>query len=97
MCGVAKACMRKSAMNQGKYIYNNWSFKEDDGTEFDPIKVPYNISKKVILTDVMTGKSTEFESYRDAARFLKIQHHAVARAANSTNNIIQGFRVTLAK
>lgn len=97
MCGVAKACIRKSALNQGKYVYNNWSFKEDDGTEFDPIKIPYNISKKVILTDVTTGNFKEFESYREAARFLNIKHQSVARAANSTNNIIQGFRVTLAK
>lgn len=31
------------------------------------------------------------------ARFLNTQHHSISRAANSTNNIIQGFKVTLAK
>ena len=97
ICGVAKACIRKSAINQGRYVYNNWSFKEDDGTEFDTVKVPFNISKRILLTDITTGKVTEYTSYRDAARFLNTQHHSVSRTANSTNNIIQGFKVTLAK
>ena len=94
-CGVAKACIRKSAMNQGKYLYNNWSFKEDDGTDFDPVKIPFNVPKKIILTNIMSGQSKEFSSYRDAGRFLGTNHHAVSRAANSTNNIIEGFKVTL--
>ena len=97
LCGAAKACIRKSAMNQGKYVYNNWSFKEDDGTEFDPIKIPFNAPKRIILKDIISGDITEFSSYRDAGRFLGTDHHAVSRAANSTNNIIQGFKVTLAK
>jgi NUMOD1 domain len=97
LCGVAKACIRKSAINQGRYVYNDWSFKEDDGTEFDTVKVPFNVSKRILLTDVVTGKVTEYTSYRDAARFLNTQHHSISRAANSTNNIIQGFKVTLAK
>ena len=95
ICGVAKACIRKSAINQGRYVYNDWSFKEDDGTEFDTVKVPFNVSKRILLTDVITGKVTEYTSYRDAARFLGVDHHVVSRAANSTNNILQKFKVTI--
>lgn len=78
ICNVPKACIRKSAVNNGKYIYNGWVFKEDDGKEFEKPEEIINKPKEIVLKN--DSKEMRFKSLRAAGRYLNTSHQAVYSA-----------------
>ena len=71
--GVAKSSIRKSAFYNGKYMFNNWVFKIDNGDDFTPAETPTNKAVKVKVTNNTTGKLVGiYDSLREAGRELSL-------------------------
>lgn len=68
--GVAKSSIRKSAFFNGKYMFNNWVFKIDNGDDFTPYETPTNIPISVIAAK--GNERIEFTSLREASRHFNV-------------------------
>ena len=90
ICNVPKACIRKSAINNGRYIYNGWVFKEDNGEEFEKPEEIVNKPKEIVLKN--DSKEMRFKSLRAAGRYLKTSHHVVHSALKG-GYPINGYQV----
>jgi len=73
--GVTKSSIRKSAFFNGKYKFNNWVFKVDDGTEFDEPEMPPTRRMHIIADN---GRNKyEFNSMREMSRYFNIAHGTI--------------------
>lgn len=73
--GVTKSSIRKSAFFNGKYKFNNWVFKVDDGTEFDEPEMPPTRRMHIIADN---GRNRyEFNSMREMSRYFNIAHGTI--------------------
>lgn len=90
MTGVTKSSIRKSAFFNGKYEFNNWVFKIDDGTDFDPVEDVYNRPKSLKFT--RGDEVLEFNSIREASKYFNIPNNTL-RYAISRNNIFNGYKI----
>jgi NUMOD1 domain len=73
--GVTKSSIRKSAFFNGKYKFNNWVFKVDDGTEFDESEMPPTRRMHIIADN---GRNRyEFNSMREMSRYFNIAHGTI--------------------
>lgn len=90
MTGVTKSSIRKSAFFNGKYEFNNWVFKIDDGTDFDPVEDIYNRPKGIRF--VKDNEVLEFNSIREASKYFNISNNTL-RYTISKNNTFNGYNI----
>nr|DAN56021.1 MAG TPA: NUMOD1 domain protein [Caudoviricetes sp.] len=89
-CDVPKPSIRKSALHNGKYEYNNWVFKEDNGEDFESTMLPVNTPKEIRL--IKDSNELIFNSLRAAARHLGVDKYTVSSAIKQ-NRTINGFLI----
>lgn len=69
--GVAKSSIRKSAFYNGKYMFNDWVFKIDNGEDFTPYETPMN--KPISVIAAKGAEVLEFTSIREASRYFNME------------------------
>lgn len=89
-CNVPKPNIRKSALHNGKYEYNNWVFKEDNGEDFESSMLPANTPKEVRL--IKDSNELVFNSLRSAAKYLDVDKYTVSTAIKN-NKTVNGFLI----
>lgn len=89
-CNVPKPNIRKSALHNGKYEYNNWVFKEDNGEDFESSMLPANAPKEVRL--IKDSNELVFNSLRSAAKYLDVDKYTVSTAIKN-NKTVNGFLI----
>lgn len=90
--GVAKSSIRKSAYFNGKYMFNNWVFKIDNGDDFTPYEKPTNI--RIKLTADNGEEVLEFGSLREATRHFNTSLSMI-RYNLSRNLPLSGYKLRI--
>lgn len=92
--GVTKSSIRKSAFFNGKYKFNNWVFKVDDGTEFDEPEMPPTRRMHIIADN---GRNRyEFNSMREMSRYFNIAHGTIQYCIKNALDV-NGYKIQVTR
>lgn len=92
--GIPKSSIRKSAFFNGKYKFNNWVFKVDDGTEFDEPETP--VTRRIHVVADNGINKYEFNSLREMSRYFNIPHETI-RYCIKKNLDVNGYKIQITR
>ena len=79
--GISKSSIQKSISNDGKYQFNGWQFKIDDGMDFtEPVNITHKTKNQPItIVNTQTKESNTFDSLRKAGLYLQVDRRTITR------------------